>query len=115
MDKEVYQVPRNDYTGFVAQIKPEARIMQKDYNETHHIIRVKSKKTNKVLCERYISQVDTEPDYYYVYEMPDDDERQPARPVERITLHTVEEAQNFFKILSKLMKKSDDRAVQQSE
>ena len=39
---------------------------------------------------------------YYVFEMPEDNERQAAKPVRKIILETKEEVEHFFKALSDL-------------
>jgi len=38
--------------------------------------------------------------------MPDDDERQPGKPIKKIVLETKEEVQTFFDILSKISKEN---------
>lgn len=41
-------------------------------------------------------------DFYYVFDMPLDEERRPPRKVKRITLDTREEVEAFFHLLNNL-------------
>ena len=43
---------------------------------------------------------------YYIFNMPDNDERQRGRAIRKITLETQEEVQSFFDALSKVMKEN---------
>ena len=104
MDNEIYEVSRDEYVGFNDQIKPEYKETAIFHLEDCTIIKVISKKTGKHLCTRVIPEEDTE--HYYVFNMPDDDERQPGKPVKKIVLETKEEVQTFFDILSKISKEN---------
>ena len=105
MDKEIYEVTRDEYVGFLDQINPKSRLAEKEVENGTTSLRVLSIKTGKLLCERVISPDNEE--QYYVYEMPDDDERIAPRPRMRIQLETKEEVQSFFDILSQLQKEAD--------
>ena len=98
---DIYEVTRDEYVGFLNQIKPDCR----DIKKTDDSFAVYSKKTGKLLCKRVLLEDGAES--HYIYEMPDDSERQEGRPVRKIVLKTQEQAQAFFDALSKAMKKND--------
>lgn len=102
MDNEIYEVNRDQYAGFMSEIKPECLDVEVSHLEDCTIIKVQSKKTGKHLCSRIIPEEAEE--HYYIFNMPDGDERQRGRPVRKITLETKEEVQTFFDALSKVMK-----------
>ena len=104
MDNEIYEVSRDEYVGFNDQIKLEYKETAIFHLEDCTIIKVISKKTCKHLCTRVIPEEDAE--HYYVFNMPDDDERQPGKPIKKIVLETKEEVQTFFDILSKVSKEN---------
>lgn len=106
MDNSIYEVTREDYKGFVNQIKPECRDVKiEEIGETHVAAKIYSKKTGKCLCSRVAYSADygdPDPERYYIFEMPDNDERCAAIPVQRITLTSKEEVQAFFDAIKKL-------------
>ena len=102
MDNSIFEVTRDEYVGFIREINPNSRIMEKEEDEHAVRLRVVSNKTGKTLCERIIPEEGDE--LYYVYEMPDPDERIPPKPIQKITLETPEEVQAFMDILSKLQR-----------
>ena len=102
MDKSIFEVTRDEYVGFIREINPNSRIMEKEEDERAVRLKVVSNKTGKVLCERIIPEEGDE--IYYVYEMPDPNERIAPKPVQKIVLETPEEVQAFMDILSKLQK-----------
>lgn len=106
MDNEIYEVNRDEYAGFMSQIKPGCLDVEVSHLEDCTIIKAQSKKTGKHLCSRIIPE-DAE-EHYYVFNMPDDDERQKGQPVRKIILESQEEVQNFFNALSKIMKEKQN-------
>ena len=106
MDNNIYEVTRDDYKGFVSQIKPECRDVRiEEIGDTHIAAKIYSKKTGKCLCSRVAYSADygdPDPEKYYIFEMPDDDERCAPIPVQRITLTSKEEVQAFFDAIKKL-------------
>lgn len=106
MDSSIYEVTRDDYKGFVNQIKPEYRDVKiEEIGDTHIAAKIYSKKTGKCLCSRVAYSADygdPDPEKYYIFEMPDDDERCAPIPVQRITLTSKEEVQAFFDAVKKL-------------
>ena len=105
MDNDIYEVNRDDYVGFNSQIKQECKDTEISHLDNLTIIKVISKNTGKHLCSRIIS--DTE-EHYYIFNMPEDCERQPGQPIKKITLETKEEVQTFFNILSKAIKENNN-------
>lgn len=99
-NKEIYEVSRDEYAGFLDQIKPECRDVQKIEEDDTITLNVYSKKTNKLLCSRVAPQNAYE--RYYVFNMPDNDECRAAKPVQKIVLETKEEVQAFLDIINKL-------------
>ena len=100
MDNSIYEVTREDYKEFVNQIKPEYRDVKKEEIGTiHTATKIYSKKTNKCLCSRvtYTANYgDPDPEKYYIFEMPDDDERLAPIPKVKIVLETKEQVQAFL-------------------
>lgn len=107
--ESIYEVTRADYTGFVEQIKPECRRVEVvEIDKTHTATKIFSKNTNKCLCSRvtYTAEYgDPEPEIYYIFEMPENYERQAPIPKIRVTLHTKEEVQKFFDYFAEQRKK----------
>lgn len=112
MNISIYEVTREDYKGFVNQIKSECRDTRiEEIGETHTAAKIYSKKTGKCLCSRVYYTADYgEPDaeQYYIFEMPDDDERCAPTPVYQIKLESKEEVQAFFDAIAKLQKEKNN-------
>lgn len=109
MDEEIYRVERDDYVGFLGQINSSMTDIEEEYLDDKHIIKVRSKKTGLILCARVIME---EEDYYYVYNMPLEEERIPPKQIRRITLKTREAVEQFFNTIGKLQKeKQNDRNI----
>ena len=108
MEYSIYEVTRDEYKGFVGQIKSSAReVVTEQISDTHTATKINSKKTGKCLCSRvYYTAEYGEPDKekYYIFEMPDDDERQPPTPVLKLKLKTKEEVQALFDAFAQLQK-----------
>ena len=104
MNKEIYQVDRDEYISFVNQIKPGCGELKIVENNDYTIANIHSKKTDMLLCAREIPKDEDKETLYYIYNLPENDERCAAKPVRKIVLETKEEVQTFFDILSKLQK-----------
>ena len=101
MDNSIYEVNRDEYVGFLGQLNKEKMDVENyDYPEGN-IIKVRSQKTGKHLTTRIIDNEKNE-EHYYVFNMPDDDERVPPKAVMKVTLNTKEEVQSFFNAINKL-------------
>lgn len=111
MDKEIYEVTRDEFKGFLDELKPECvdyRICQTGEDK---IIRIFAKDNiNRLFAEQILQEGDAK---YYIYEMPKNEERQAAKPIRKIILESKEEVQKFFEILGKIQKGeySDDRTI----
>lgn len=112
MDNSIYEVTREDYKAFVPTIKPEYRdVKTEQIGTTHEACKIYSKKTGKCLCSRvsYIADYgEVEPERYYIFEMPDDEERLPPIPVIKITLDNKEDVQKFFNFLAEKNKENNN-------
>ena len=98
----IYEVERDDYVGFLDQLRPDARDVRQEHNEKTTWIKTFSKKYGNLLCTREI--YDEGEEHYYVFDMMHDDERQAPVPKRKLRLDTREEVQAFFDILSKISK-----------
>lgn len=104
MDNSIYEVTRDEYVGFMSQIKPYCYDTEVSHLENCTIIKVSSKTTGTHFCTRVIPEEENE--HYFIFNMPDDNERQTGRPIRKITLETKEEVQAFFNALSKVIKEN---------
>ena len=112
MDNSIYEVSRSEYKGFVDEIKPECkRVEIEEINPTHTAAKIYSKKTGKCLCSRvaYSAEYgDPEPEKYYIFEMPDDDERNAPTPVVQVVLNSKEEVQTLFNFIAQKAKEEKE-------
>lgn len=111
MDNSIYEVTRDDYKAFVEQIKRGCGRVEIVTTKSYQFSNIISQKTGKRLCGRktYINNNNKNiPEKYYIYEMPDDDERCKPIPKLRLNLETREEVQAFFNILSKMNKEKNN-------
>lgn len=110
--ESIYEVTRTDYTGFVEQIKPECRKIQVvEVDKRHTATKIFSKNTGKCLCSRltYTAEYgEPEPEVYYIFEMPEDYERQAPVPKMRVTLNSREQVQKFFDYFAQKRKENKD-------
>ena len=100
MDNNIYEVERDDYAGFIGQLNKQMMDVEQFYEDKLTIMKIRSKKTGKHLCTRIITEEGEE--HYYIFNMPDDDERITPKPVMKITLNDKEEVQAFFDAINKL-------------
>lgn len=102
MDNELYEVTRDEYVGFLGQINKQTldtEVFGKGEETT--IIKVYSKTSGQHLCTRIVEDGQ---EFYYVFNMPPDEDRVPPQVVAKITLDTREEVEAFFNAISKLSK-----------
>lgn len=102
MNKEIFQVNRDEYVGFVNQIKPGCGELKVVETNKYTIASIYSKATNILLCGREIPKNEEDETLYYIYNLPEDNERCAPKPVRKIVLETREEVQKFFDIISQL-------------
>ena len=106
LDKEIYEVERDEFTGFKDQLKMSCIQSEIKNEEDKQVENFYSITTGALLCARECDR-DTGDFKYYVYNMPEDDERKPAPRKRLIELQTREEAQKFFDYITLLLKKHD--------
>ena len=99
MDNDIFEVTRDDYAGFIGQLNKSMMDVEQFFEKDITIIKIVSKKTGTHLCTRIIS--DTE-EHYYIFNMPEDEERIEPKPVLQIKLDTKEQVQEFFNALNQL-------------
>lgn len=104
MDDEIYEVGRNEYVGLIGEMKTDCFDMEKEYLEDTTVIKLVSKKTGKLITKRIIPHEDEEK--YFIYEMPDNDERLAPKRIRQVTLESKEEVEHFFKALNELRSKN---------
>lgn len=101
---ELFQVTRDEFNSLVDELKSYRREIATDEDEIYNILRIYSTKTHRLLCEKYVPrEVETE-ELYYIYNLPDDDERGTPKIRRKVVLETQEEVQAFFDIISKIQK-----------
>lgn len=98
----IYEVTRDEYVGFLNQIKPTARVTKTIEEDDYTILDSYSIKNEKRFCVRMIPKIEDAEEKYYVINMPEDDERQNPKAIRKIVLESKEEVQAFFDILSKI-------------
>lgn len=109
MNKDIYEVTRDEYVGLIGEMRTDCFDMEKDYQESNTYIRLRSKQTGKLMTERIIQ--DNSEEKYYIFELPEDNERQPPKKIRQYKLETKEEVQAFFDILNKLQENKNDRTI----
>lgn len=115
MKKELnsmYEVSRDEYAGFLDQIKPECReteIIGRGEPYTELNVFSKDKMRHFATCTiQSIEDEDRSEEKYYVFDMPLDEERQEPRRIRKIVLETKEEVQAFIDILAKIQKEKNN-------
>lgn len=108
MNDDLYEVERDEYVSFVSEINPNMREVKTEQLANYIWTRIYSKNTNKLLCARKLWN-DHSDEKYFIYEIPEDDERVPPKPIQHITLETREEVQAFFNALSAAMKHQEKK------
>jgi len=101
MDDSIYEVTRKEYVGFVNQINPDCRIVENESENGITHSRILSKNTGVILCERVTTE---DEEKYYVYEMPQVEERIAPKPILHLELETIDEVQAFVDMLAKIRK-----------
>lgn len=97
---EIYEVTRDEYAGLMSEMKKELFEVEQSYLEDSTSVKLFSRKTGKLISERIIPQEGEE--QYYIYNLPDNDERLAPKKIRQYKLETKEEVQAFFDILNKL-------------
>ena len=100
MDNSIYEVNRDEYAGFIGQLNKTMMDVEQYYEEQMTIIKIKSHNTGKLLCTRIIPEDEAE--HYYIFNMPENDERIAPKPIMKVVLDNKEDVQTFFNILNQL-------------
>lgn len=105
MNESIFEVTRNEYKGLIQELKPNGfKVENVDLDRTHTVSKIFSLKTGKCICSRithHPKYSEPEPEKYFIFELPDNDERNASVPVYHLNLETKEEVQAFFDFLSK--------------
>jgi len=100
MSEDIYEVSRAEYKSFVETIKLETRDVKEELIDSRHkVTKIFSKKTGKCLTSRVTDLYEDdahEPERYYIFEMPDNDERLAPIPKVKVMLETKEQVQAFL-------------------
>lgn len=107
-EEDLYQVNRDEYVGFIGQLNKDKTEVEQYSNEHYTTITIVSKKTGKNLCSRVSFGGGREE--YYIFEMPEDDERITPKPIMKVHLDTLEQVQAFFTALGKAQKEIEENA-----
>lgn len=103
MYNDIYEVERDQYAGLIGEMKTDCFDMEKEYNDEYTSVRLVSKATNTLITERLIYEDGTEK--YYIYNLPQNEERLAPKKIRKYELQTKEEVQAFFEVLNKLQKR----------
>ena len=99
---EIYEVTRDEFKGFLDELKPDCVDYKVYQNEDIKVIRIFAKNDmTRLFAEQIIKPDEIS---YYVYEMPKNEERQASKPIRKVILETPEEVETFFKALNALQK-----------
>lgn len=101
MDNRIYEVERDEYKIFLAQLDTKKIHTEESWLDKIHIVKIISNKANKHLSSR-IHDTELNEEHYFIFHYPDDDERAEPKPVRQFTLETKEQVKNFFEALNKL-------------
>lgn len=98
MDNSIFLVEREDYKSFVERLNHDSyEVREEELNRTSTATKIYSKKTGKCLCSRISSK--EEPEKYFIFEFPDNDEWGPPIPKRKVILETKEQVQKLFDLI----------------
>ena len=86
----IYEVSRDEYVGFLNQIKSSAYFSETIEENGYFFIKVYSKDSGTHLCTRIMPKSINEEGHYYIFNMPADNERCAPIAVRKIKLETRE-------------------------
>ena len=99
MDTNIYEVTKTEYKAFIEQLIPGSMKIEEIHKDNCKKIRLISKKTKQLICERIVTESETQ---YFIYTIPDDEERRAPITKLQLQLNSREEVQNFFNLISNL-------------
>lgn len=99
---DLYEVSRSEYSGFVRSVKPEIRDIR-EYGDSDGTIHIElwSKTHNIRLCGRISNPQTNDPERYYIWDYPEENEMQEWTPGRRIVLDTPQQVQAVFDAIKK--------------
>lgn len=107
MDNSIYEVDRDEYAGVVSQINPDTSDIETYHEEYGTIIKIKNK--NGIhFTSRIIPKDENEDEHYFVFNLPQAEDRLPPKVIHRITLKTRDAVQDFFNALNQLQGAKND-------
>ena len=107
MNDDIYEVTRAEYSRLVETIKSEARDIMQYIKDDYKYIDIYSKNTHVKLTSRvtYVGDMQSHNDEkYYIYNLPQPEERNADIPKCRIILETREEVQAFLDAIARMNK-----------
>lgn len=102
MYDDIYEVSRDEYVGFLGQIKKSCRSVETKHIGDERIEVITSSIDKERIFAKQVIIKDEEEPKYYVYDMPLDHERQQPPAVRKVVLETKEDIQRFLDFLGKL-------------
>ena len=102
MDESIYEVERDEYAGVIGQINTKTADIEEYHQNDVTIIKIKNK--NGTHFTTRIINNETGEEKYYVFNLPEGEDRLPPKKIRQVKLETKEEVQAFFDALSKLQK-----------
>lgn len=107
MIDEIYEVERDEFVGFLKQLKKDCVCITSDnYGQINQLLYTSIDKER--IFAALVNNTNDDSYKYYVIDMPLPEERIAAKPIRKITLETQEEVQAFFDILNSLKEKKND-------
>ena len=111
MNNDIYEVSRAEYTSLVETIKSEAREIMQYISHDYKYIDIYSKNTHQKLTSRVTYVGDSEflrSEKYYIYNLPQPEERTADIPKYKLELQTREEVQAFIDVMARMRKEQDN-------
>lgn len=104
MTESIYLVEREDYKALVERLKVEKIRTEKIVEKEFTILKIFGIDSNECICSRKTYNEGVNPEEYYIFKFPEDNEWGPPVPKRKIVLDTKEEVQAFFNLISELQK-----------
>lgn len=109
----IFEVSREEYKSFVETIKPETRDIREEIIDSRlKATKIYSKKTGKCLTSRVVDVRENDvrvPERYYIFELPDNDERLATIPKVKVVLETKEQVQAFLDGIKRMREMEEEK------
>lgn len=111
MENNIFEVTYDEYKGFVDQLIKDKIVSSIANDENYTSVSIYSIKTHNRLAAIYTPMENNEDTkvHYFVYNMPEDDERKSARPVQQIKLENTDEIKAFMALLNEINRKKAEK------